>query len=189
MTDERVIPLSKAKLILTIGASLLFVAAGVWFVASSGDGSLVRELGRFVAPWVIRVLGLAAMLFGAAGVVYGVRKSFDRAPGLTLTPAGFVDNSSAVAAGFVPWSEVTAVDTFQVQSQRMLVVHVTDPGRYIERGGALRRSLNRANAGLCGSPIVISSNALRIPFGELHAVVASYAARYGANVGRGAPTA
>lgn len=176
--NERVIALSRRKLILMIAGSLLFVAAGVWFVAASDDGSLVTTLGRFVPPWFVHGLGAAAALFGAAGVAYGIAKSRDKKPGLTLSSAGMVDNSSAVAAGFIPWSEVTGLDTFQIQSQRMLVVHVTNPGKYIERGSALKRALNRANAGMCGSPIVISSNALQIPFDELRTVVGGYVSRY-----------
>jgi len=180
VTDERVIPLSRTKLILMIAGSLLFVAAGVWFLAASDDGSLVTTLGRFVPPWFVHGLGILAALFGAAGVAYGIRKSSDTKPGLVLSSAGLVDNSSAVAAGFIPWSEVTGLSIFELQRQKMLVVHVADPGKYIERGNAVRRALNRANAGMCGSPIAISSNALQIPFEELRKEVATYASRYAA---------
>ena len=161
--DERVIALSRRKLILMIAGTLLFVAAGVWFLVASDEGSLVTTLGRFVPPWFVHRLGAAAALFGLAGAGYGIAKSRDEKPGLILNSEGMVDNSSAVAAGFIPWSEVTDVDIFQIQSQRMLVVHVADPGKYVERGSALKRALNRANAGMCGSPIVISSNAPRDP--------------------------
>lgn len=181
--DERVIELSRVKIGLMIAGSLLFIAAGAWFLMASDDGSLVTTLSRFVPPWFVHGLGLVTALFGAAGAVYGIRKSFDRKPGLTLSPAGLVDNSSAVAAGFIPWSEVTGLGTFEIQGQKMLVVHVTDPARYIERGSALKRALNRANAGMCGSPIVISSNALRIPFDELRNEVAAYVSRYAAKAG------
>jgi hypothetical protein len=186
-SDERIIALSRAKLVLMIGGSLLFIAAGIWFFMASDDGSLITEMRRFAEPWVIHGLGIVAALFGVAGVAYGVVKSFDRKPGLTLSSAGLVDNSSAVAAGFIPWSEVTGLGTFQVRRQRMLVVHVADPGRYIERENALKRALNRANASMCGSPIVISSNALQIPFDELRKEVAAYLSRYGASPAGGIP--
>ena len=176
--NERVIALSHTKLALTIAGSLLFVAAGAWFLFASNDGSLVTSLRRFVPPLFVHALGVAALFFGAAGVAWGIAKSRDKKPGLILNAEGMTDNSSAVAAGFIPWSEVTGVDTFQVSNQRMLVIRVTDPTKYIERGGAVKRSLNRANANMCGSPIVISSNALRIPFDELRREVVAYAARY-----------
>lgn len=176
--DERIIELSRGKIVLMILGSLLFVAAGAWFLLASDDGSLVTSLSRFVPPWFVHGLGIAALLFGLAGAGYGIAKSRDRKPGLTLSSAGMVDNSSAVAAGFIPWSEVTGLDTFQINTQKMLVVHVADPQKYIERGSAIKRALNRANAGMCGSPIVISSNALQIPFDELRTVVGAYVSRY-----------
>ena len=178
--DQKIIELSKAKLILTIAGALLFVAAGTWFVLAPGDGSLMTEMRRFAAPVVFRALGIAALLFGAAGAVYGVRKLFDGKPGLILSSAGLVDNSSGVAAGFIPWSEITGMGIFQMHRQRMLVLTVADPEKYIGRGNPLQRMLNRANAGMVGSPIAISSNALRIPFDELQAEIAAYLARYAA---------
>jgi hypothetical protein len=185
--DERVIALSRAKLMLMIAGSVAFIVVGAWFFLASDDGSLITDMRRFVDPWVIHGLGIAAALFGVAGVAWGVAKSFDRKPGLTLSAAGLVDNSSAVAAGFIPWSEVTGLDTLRIQRQRMLVIHVVDPGKYIERGNALKRALNRANAGMCGSPIVISSNALQIPFDELRSAVASYSSRFAVKPDGAAP--
>src|SRR3954464_5922647 len=104
--NERVIELSRAKLALAIAGALLFVAAGVWFFIAPDDGSFITELRRFADPWMIHGFGIVATLFGVAGVVYGILKSRDRKPGLTLSSAGLLDNSSAVAAGFIPWSEV-----------------------------------------------------------------------------------
>jgi hypothetical protein len=177
--DERVIELSRLKLVMTIGGALLFVAAGAWFFLAPADGSFIRDMERFAPPWAIHALGVVAALFGIAGVVYGVRKSFDQKPGLVLGATGLVDNSSAVAAGFIPWSEITGLSLFQMRRQRMLIVHVADPEKYIARGNALQRMLNRANTGMVGSPISISSNALRIPFDELQREIASYLMRYG----------
>jgi len=160
VNDERVIPLSRGKIALVILGSLLFVAAGMGFLLAGEDSSLLTELGRFASTWVVRGLGLATVLFFGGCGIYAICKLRDPRPGLTLSAAGLVDNSSAAAAGFVPWSEVDDVDVFRIQRQRMLVIHVTDPAKYIERGNAMRRALNRANAGMCGSPIVISSNAI-----------------------------
>jgi hypothetical protein len=131
-----------------------------------------------VPDWVVRAVGVAGVLAFGYTTVFGVRKSFDRKPGLVLSPTGLVDNASAVAAGFIPWSEVTGLGVFEMQGQRMLVIHVADPERYVAMGGALKRAMNRANAGMCGSPVVISANALRISFDELQREVAAYASRY-----------
>jgi hypothetical protein len=178
--DERVIELSRMKLVMTTAGALLFVAAGAWFFLAPDDSGLFR---RFPDPWVGRAIGAVAFLFGVAGAVYGVRKAFDRKPGLVLTAAGLVDNSSAVAAGFIPWSEITGLGLFQFRRQRMLIVHVADPEKYIARGNALKRMLNRANTGMVGSPIAISSNALRIPFHELQREMEAYFVRHSGHAG------
>jgi hypothetical protein len=96
-----------------------------------------------------------------------------------------VDNSSAVAAGLIPWSEITGLGTFELHRQKMLVIHVADPDKYVGRGNALRRAVNRANTTLCGSPIAIASNVLQIPFDELREEVAAYLSRYGGKPGAG----
>ncbi len=181
--SERVIELSRAKLVWMIAGSLAFVAIGAWFFAAAGDGSLVSTLRRFVPPWMIHGLGAVTVVFFGGCAVYAFVKSFHRKPGLVLGPDGLVDNSSGVAAGFIPWSEVAGVDVFEFSGQKMLVLHVADPEKYIDRGNPLKRSLNRANANMCGSPIVISSNELRIPFHELHAELASRFARHAGPMG------
>jgi hypothetical protein len=176
--DERVIELSRTKLVMLIGGSLLMAAAGVWFFFASVGGSLVTTLGRFGPPWMVHALGAGAALFFGACAVYAIAKSFDPKPGLVLGPTGLVDNSSAVAAGFIPWSDVTGVEIFQLGTQKTLVIRVADPEKYVARGNPLKRALNRANTGMVGSPVVISSNALRIPFHELREEVASRFARH-----------
>jgi hypothetical protein len=177
--NERVIELSLTKLVMLIAGSLLMTLAGVWFYFASVGGSLVTTLGRFGPAWMIHALGAAAGLFFGACAVYAIVKSFDGKPGLVLGPTGIVDHSSAVAAGFIPWSDVTGVEIFRFGSQKMLVIRVADLEKYIARGNPLRRALNRANTGMVGSPIAISSNTLRIPFHELREEVSSRFARHG----------
>lgn len=174
---ERVIELSKTKLVMLIACSLFMAAVGLWFFTASSRGSFSGEPGRFGRTWMIHGVGAGAFLFFGACAVYAIVKVFDGKPGLVLGPTGLVDNSSAVAAGFIPWSEVTGVEIFQLGAQKMLVVKVVDPEKYIGRGNLLKRALNRANTGMCGSPVVISPNALRISFHELHEELASRFAR------------
>jgi hypothetical protein len=176
--SERVIELSRTKLVLLIAGSLLMAAMGVWFFMAGIGGSLIGALGRFGRPWMIHALGAAAVLFFGGCGIYAIVKSFDRKPGLVLGPTGIVDNSSAVAAGFIPWSDVTGVEIFRFGSQKMLVIRVADPEKYVARGNPLKRALNRANTNMVGSPVAISSNALRIPFNELREEVASRFARH-----------
>lgn len=179
--DETVIELSRTKLVLLLLGSCAFVAAGVWLLTL--DAGAVRG-GRsyrllFNSPGFAYGLGAAAVLFFGGCAVVAVRKMSDRKPGLVLNSTGVVDNASGVAAGLIPWAEVVGFGVFEMQKQQMLIVQVSDPEKYIGRGGALRRALNRANYKMTGSPVAIPSNTLRISFPELVALFERYRRQYG----------
>ena len=67
----------------------------------------------------------------------------------------------------------------ELQKQKLLIVKVTDPRKFIDRGGLLRRVFNNANYKMCGSPIVISAHTLRMNFAELQALFSQYRKKYG----------
>ena len=106
-------------------------------------------------------------------------KFFDKKPGLVLNAAGIIDNSSSVSAGFIPWPEIFGFDIFEIQKQKTLIIMVVNPERYIEVGGSIKRALNRVNFKLCGSPIAITSNSLKIGFQELLDICNTYFEKYG----------
>ncbi|ORA62129.1 STM3941 family protein [Mycobacteroides franklinii] len=65
------------------------------------------------------------------------------------------------------------------ERQRILMVAVKDPERYIARGGPVTRLLNRGNMRMAGSPIAISANSLKIGFDELLAAFEANRSRFG----------
>ena len=175
--DERIIPVSRTKVLLQILAACAFVAMGLWMF--SLDPQTIQAQRRFNNPVLVHGLGLASVIFFGLAGLYAVRKLFDRKPGLIFSRAGIQDNSSAVSAGLVPWNEIVGAETIEIQRQKLLIIKVTDPERYIERGSSLRRALNRANHRMVGSPITISSTGLRISFAELVALFQQYHEKFG----------
>lgn len=175
--DEKRIELSKRKLRLLFVGSVLFFAMGIWMMqleaadleAHSGYSNLIMMHG----------IGVVAILFFGFCTVFSFRKLLDNRPGLILNSAGFLDNSSAVASGFVPWADVLGFSIFEVQKQKTLVVRVREPERYTVAGGMFKRMLNRMNYKLCGSPVVISANSLTLGFDELLEISQAYLHRYG----------
>uniref|UniRef100_A0A7C3IHS4 Photosystem I assembly protein Ycf4 n=1 Tax=Gracilinema caldarium TaxID=215591 RepID=A0A7C3IHS4_9SPIR len=158
---ETVIELSKNKVVLlTLGASL-FVTLGIWLL----------QLQFMV--------GILAISFFGLCLVFSVAKLFDKKPGLILNEEGLIDNSSGVSAGFIPWSEVTGFSIFEIQKQKMLVVGIRNPEKYIEHSSSLKRMINKANYNLCGSPVAITSNTLKMKFDELTSLCNQYYTRYG----------
>ena len=173
---DKVIELSRGKLVFLIIGCAVFVFAGVWMLQL--DEAEILALRRLSNPTVFRAIGGLVLLLAIVVMVFGLRKLFDKSPGLVLSAEGITDNSSAVAAGLIPWEDIAGFDIFEIHRQKMLVILVNDPEKYIQRGNPVQRTLHRANTSMVGSPISISSTTLKIGFDELCALVESYRARY-----------
>jgi hypothetical protein len=180
-TDERTIELSKKKIALAILGTCAFVAIGIWLLSLDAESiRSSRNFGLFFNnPTYVYGLGFVSIIIFGILALFFFRKLFDKEPGLVLTNSGIVDNASAVSAGFIPWSEVIGSEIFEMQRQKMLIIMVKDPEKYIDRGNAVQRTLNKANYNMCGSPITISANVLKINFSELRALFDQYQRKYG----------
>jgi hypothetical protein len=175
--DEIAIELSKTKLLLLITGAGAFVAIGLWMAMM--DAAEIESMRHFNSPALVHGIGVIGIaFFGLCGIV-AIKKFFDKKPGLVLSAAGVIDNASGVSAGFVPWSEITGFEIYEVVGQKMLVVKVVNPDKYVEKGSAVKRKLNSANFKMCGSPIVMTSNGLKIGFTKLLDVCNQYFAKYG----------
>jgi len=149
----------------------------VWLAAL--DEASLQVQSRFRNSALVHGLGLVAVaFFGLCGGV-GIKKLFSKQPGLVFNSSGIVDNASGVSAGLIPWTEIIGAEVFEIQKQDILVIKVTDPQKFVDRGGLLRRVFNQANYKMCGSPIVISANTLRLNFAELQSLFSQYQRKYG----------
>lgn len=157
------IQLSRIKIALLLTGALAFVALGAWLFFRPPGFGLKAQLA-----------GAAAVLFFGLCAVYAAIKFFDRKPGLVLDTLGIMDNSSAIAAGFIPWGDIVGFRIGKVERQRFLTILVVNPDAYLLRASPMRRALGRMNIGLTGSPLNISANALRIDFDELVATVQDF---------------
>ncbi len=174
--DELVIELSKSKGILMILGSFAFVAAGYWLF--SMNAAAMKEL-PIDDPLFIHGVGIASMVFFSLTGIFGIWKLFDKKPGLVLNSAGIIDNSSGLAAGFIPWSEITGAEIYEIRRQKMLIIKVRNPEEFIQRGNVLQRAMVKINSKMCGSPIAITSNTLNINFPELLSTFEQYHRKYG----------
>lgn len=166
------IALNKAKLGKLIFGAFCFVVVGIWMATIQAAGD-VADL-PFQSSTLPRVIGIVGILFfGFCGLI-AIRKMLDNKPGLIITAIGFDDNSSGAAAGFIPWSDVTAVTTYAIAGQKILVVKVRDLKKYNQRGNTFKRFINRMNTRLCGSPIAIAPNTLDASLDELLALFQSH---------------
>jgi hypothetical protein len=178
-TDEKIIELSKSKILLLISGAAMFVVGGLWMLQL--DAAQIEAHRGLNSPALAHGIGLLTVVFFGICGLFGVKKIVDKKPGLILSAAGILDNSSGVSAGLIPWSEIVGFDIFEVQKQKTLIVKVSNPERYIEVGAVMKRALNRMNFKLCGSPIAITSSSLKIDFDELLDVCNKYFKKYGKN--------
>lgn len=177
MTDQTIIEFSKKKLLLLVFCSCVFAAVGFWMFQM--DSAEIAAQRRFNSPIFVHGIGVIALAFAAVCAGFGIIKFFDKRPGFVLSPSGIHDNSSAVAAGYIPWSEIIGFNVVEIQKQKTLVVMVADAEKYIGRGGFFRRKINRINFHLVGSPIAITSNSLQISFAALLESCNRYFMKYG----------
>lgn len=143
------------------------------------DDASIQARRRFNDPVYVHGLGLVAIVFFGSCGLYALKKLFDKKPALVFNNSGIVDNASSASAGLIPWSEIVGAQIFEIQKQKLLIIKVRNPQKYIARGNSLKQTLNKANYKMVGSPISISSNTLAIDFSELVALFDQYQRRYG----------
>jgi hypothetical protein len=178
--DETIIEIDRRKIALGIAGTLAFVVIGIWLVMLD-DSRIATSRGFRLfmnSPLLAHVLGVLAILFFGGVAIFLIKKIFDRKPGLVFNSEGLVDNAGATAAGLIPWDEIEGYQVLEISRQKMLIVMVSDPDKYVARGNALRRKLNAANYNMAGSPISISTRTLKTSFDELVFLFRRYHTKY-----------
>ena len=162
------IPLDKKKMALLWVGSLLLFSIGLWIVLAKPES----EASTIFNKNKLEIAAYASVIFfGLTGIVIS-RKFFDTSPGLIIDHQGITDNSGALAAGFILWSDIDNISRFQVQKQDLLLIQVKNPEYYIQRQThALKRKAMAINNKMYGSPVVISVQSLKITFSELYHLI------------------
>ena len=101
------------------------MAIGIWMLYLERQAFDQPQFRLFLNnPMYVQALGVVAIILFGLLAIFLIKKLFDKKPGLVFTSSGIVDNASAVAAGFIPWSEVIGADIFEMQQQKMLIIKV-----------------------------------------------------------------
>lgn len=161
------IPLSKRKLILMLIGSLLFVVFGIWIVVS--PQTFVNSTS---SNYFILIIGYIAIFFFGLCTIYIIRRLPENKPGLIISDNYILDNSGALAAGKIKWSDIATISFIEINRQKIILLQVTNPKEYISnQSNKIRRKLMTMNFQMYGTPLSISSTALKIPFEELLALL------------------
>ncbi|MEH6631247.1 MAG: STM3941 family protein [Halopseudomonas aestusnigri] len=173
---EKSIPLSKRTLTLQMIVAIMFIALGSWILTESPDS--IENNRRFNNIYLIYGAGiLCVTFFGYRGFI-GVKQMFTSTPGLIFNKEGITDNSSGVSVGFIPWKDITDIKISQIVNQKFISIVVSDPEKYFKKGTRIQQLLNKGNIGMCGTPINISTNALKIKHKDLLSLLEEYHLNY-----------
>lgn len=178
--NEKIIYLSKVKLLLLIAGSIAFVFLGVW--VANLDAEKIQSSRRYTDPVLVHLIGWVTVIFAVLCSAIGVKKFFDKRPGLILSSLGVTDNSSGTSAGFIPWEDISGFGIYKIKRQKMLTILLINPEKYIHSGGTLKVALKKISHQMSGSPILITSNSLKISFETLQGICNEYFEKYGSSV-------
>ncbi|MCB9082374.1 MAG: hypothetical protein H6555_11760 [Lewinellaceae bacterium] len=159
--DKIEIPLSKTKILLSIGGSALLVLTALWLFTLQADSQ-----DRFWGAFLKVISGVGIIFFGATGI-YGLKKMFDKSMGLIIDEHGIIDNTNATSVGLIRWEDITAISTVQVMSTKFLLIFTNDPNRILDKVSGLKRKLMEGNMKMYGTPLSITSTALQCNFADL----------------------
>jgi hypothetical protein len=159
------IALSKTKLLLGIGGSILFVVLGLYFIMTLAD-----QQTRF-NPTNVKGFGIASILFFGAAGIYRIKKMFDITIGLTIDENGIFDNTNASSVGLIKWTDITEIKTEQVASTKFLLIYTANPDFYLSKVGGFKKRLMEGNNRMYGTPLSITSNTLKYDFNDLEKLI------------------
>jgi hypothetical protein len=164
--DKIEIPLSKTKLLLGIAGSILFIVLGIWLFTYSNEFQNM-PLRILRNPTIIKIAGIAGVLFFGATGFYGIKKMFENNVGLLIDDNGIIDNTNASSIGLIKWSDIMEIKTEQVMSTKFLLIYTKDPNGILAKVTGIKRKLMAGNLKMYGTPVSITSNTLKYNFNDL----------------------
>ncbi|MDZ7918648.1 STM3941 family protein [Rhodoferax sp.] len=155
---------SRSRAFLNLLGSLTLLAAGSLMLLLP-----LKEIG--ITGKVIALLGVA--FFGKTGL-FALTRLFSNKPAVIIDSVGITDNASALAAGFIPWSDIVSAGIFTFQKQKFLGLSLRNPEEYLAKVSAFKRILMKTNSSWVGYLVTIPQVTLSMPVEELIAHVHQY---------------
>lgn len=162
--SQTIIPLSRFKNILLVLGALLFIVLGFLIISLH----VFRELYHHL---FLQIAGYSAIIFFGMCLIVGLKKLFDKKPGLIINDKGIFDNSSGISIGLIPWNNITFIRTNEIISSKFLLIGISNAENIINSQNAFKRFWMKSNYKIYNTPIAISSGCLRIKFDELEKIL------------------
>lgn len=155
------ISLSKTKLLLGIGISILFVVLGFYLITKA------TYQQTSLNPTLVKGVGIAGILFFGATLIFGIKKKFDKTIGLTIDESGIHDNTNALSVDLIKWTDITEIKAKQVASTKFLLIYTDNASVYLDKVKGFKKKLMEKNNKMYGTPFSITSSTLKYNFSDL----------------------
>ena len=161
MNEAIIIPQKKGgSFLYAIGAfsfsllSLLFI-----FIDFSASSGLLRPITQNTVGYIIlkTVFGVGFLFFGY-GFFYFLKRARQRKAILLVDDRGITDNSSAIAFGFIPWSDINDIYLDSVWNNTFIELVLRNENEYINRSTGFRRMMILANKKMKHQSVCITLN-------------------------------
>ena len=120
------------------------------------------------AAFLLIPIAVLAIVFFLWLLVYVYNKLRDKEPGLIISDEGITDHSSAINAGFIPWSDVEKISEGSILGSHYMRIKVKNIDQYIDKQpSAFKRFMMRRNHKTFKAGLVISAGSIRCSFEEL----------------------
>ena len=162
------IAVSWAKALFLTAIGIGFVVTGIQMFGRAPEVAAKIPFLNVIAVQVVEILCVA--FFGLTTAL-SVRRLFRRAPGLVLNARGVTDNTTAVAAGFVPWADIADVRT---GTMGFLYLVLRDPEAFLQNIPPVQRAVMRMNGRIGLSPVVLTASTLVATESQMRALVRAY---------------
>lgn len=161
------IPASKWKGAGIFILALLFMALSTWLAV------FAKEV------WEIKLVGYIGMAFSLLGIGAVSSAFFSNRVYIEVTPVSFTVSGAWGKPIIVEWADVSGFSEFEINRNKMLVVHVADNEKYLAQLSPMMQKIAKANIGLVGSPVLVSAGIYQCTHAELKEFMLACFEKYG----------
>ncbi len=166
---------SKKKSILILIGSIAFVSLGILFIMN--PERFVTRI--FQNPGIIRIAGIASILFFGFGIFVGIKRLIKSEIALIIDPVGINVNPKKSLTEFIKWDQILGFEEIKIQSTRIVIIGVKNPQSWLEKeASTIRKKLMQFNINNYNSPFNIAASGLDISLDELNDKLNRYFEKY-----------
>jgi hypothetical protein len=172
--QNETIAISKPKALFGIALGLLMLALGIWLLLSITNADATPITAKTAFIWVICVV---TVLFSLLTIGIAAKNLLCNQAGLSFNTQGIIYH--ARNNQLIAWQDIRGFDVYKTHQQKLLVILLRQPERYVQQGSFWQRRLYAFNMAACGSPITIASHSFAVTFDTLVETCVKHFTKYG----------